>query len=52
MERKYKFYTLSSSETPEQVRYVGVTCRELNQRLSQHKHTGKSSKKRNTPVAK
>lgn len=51
-EKIYKFYTLSSEENLENIRYVGVTINKLNERLSKHKHTGKNPKKRSTPVAK
>lgn len=50
--KKYVFYVLSSSEFPELYRYLGVTCRKLNARLSQHKYTARHKEKRSTPVAK
>ena len=50
--KKYLFYVLSSSENPEQYRYVGTTCRKLSQRLSQHKYTARNEEKRSTPVSK
>ena len=50
--RKYEFYTLSSSEDTENIRYVGVTCVGIGQRLSQHKHVARNESKRSTPVAK
>jgi len=49
---KYVFYTLTSSKNIEDVRYVGVTVRSLQQRLSQHKYVARNEKKRSTPVAK
>jgi hypothetical protein len=51
-ERKYIFYTLSSSENIDDIRYIGVTCKSLNSRLSQHKYVARNPKKRSTPVAK
>lgn len=51
-EKKYVFYTLSSSEDVDNIRYVGVTTRLLSQRLSQHKYVAKKSEKRSTPVSK
>ena len=50
--KKYVFYTLSSEEEVDNIRYIGVTTISLNQRLSQHKHVAKYEKKRTTPVAK
>lgn len=50
--KKYVFYTLSSEKEVDNIRYIGVTTRSLNQRLSQHKHVAKYEKKRTTPVAK
>lgn len=51
-EKKYVFYTLSSKEDVNNIRYVGVTTGKLNNRLSQHKYTAKNPDKRTTPVAK
>lgn len=51
-EKKYVFYVLSSSESPERFRYLGVSCRKLNARLSQHKYVARHPEKRSTPVAK
>lgn len=50
--RKYVFYTLSSEEDIDNIRYIGVTCRNLKARLSQHKYTAKNPDKRTTPVSK
>ena len=50
--KKYVFYTLTSSKNTEDVRYVGVTTRTIQQRLSQHKYVARNDKKRSTPVAK
>lgn len=33
-EKIYKIYTLSASDSPKEVRYVGVTVRKVNQRFS------------------
>lgn len=51
-EKKYVFYTLSSSDNRENIRYVGVTCVSLNGRLSQHKYVANHKDKRSTPVSK
>lgn len=37
----FKIYTLSSSEFPENIRYVGQTINTLNKRLIMHKHKSK-----------
>lgn len=35
MQKKiYKIYTLSASDAPEEIRYVGVTVRKVKQRFS------------------
>lgn len=41
-DRKYLFYVLSSSETPTEYRYLGVTCKSLSSRLSQHKYVARN----------
>ncbi|RPH25972.1 MAG: hypothetical protein EHM93_19780 [Bacteroidales bacterium] len=46
---EYKIYCLKEEDTSE-IRYIGVTIRELRQRLSQHIHTGK--KKTGTRISK
>ena len=51
-EKNYVFYTLSSKEDEENIRYIGVTTTSLGVRLSQHKYVAKNSKKRSTPIAK
>ena len=50
--KKYVFYTLISTKNIEDVRYVGVTTKTIQQRLSQHKYVASNPKKRSTPVAK
>lgn len=53
MQKKiYKIYTLSASDAPEEVRYVGVTVREVKQRFSQHKYCALHPEKRSLPVHK
>lgn len=50
--KKYVFYTLSSEEDVNNIRYIGVTTRSLSQRLSQHNYVAKNREKRSTPVSK
>lgn len=51
-EKVYYFYTLHSTKSPEEVRYVGVTTQSLQQRLSEHRYKAKSKKFRSQPVHK
>lgn len=44
MENNFKIYSLSSSEKPDVVRYIGMTQRPLNERLRQHKSSSKKEK--------
>lgn len=32
--KNYKFYVLSSNDDPENIRYVGVTTKKINERFS------------------
>ncbi|MCQ2737244.1 MAG: GIY-YIG nuclease family protein [archaeon] len=52
MEKKYYFYTLQSSDAPNEIRYVGVTTQSLKQRFSEHKYKANSQKYRSQPVHK
>ena len=51
-EKKYVFYTLSSEENINNVRYVGVTTRPLKTRLAHHNYVARNPDKRSTPVSK
>lgn len=51
-EKKYVFYTLSSEENINDVRYVGVTTRPLKTRLAHHNYVARNPDKRSTPVSK
>lgn len=51
-EKVYYFYTLHSTKSPDEVRYVGVTTQSLQQRLSEHRYKAKSEKFRTQPVHK
>lgn len=48
----YYFYTLTSSDDPENIRYVGVTTNKLTQRLSGHRYNAIYPNKRSQPVHK
>ena len=48
----YYFYTLTADNDPENIRYVGVTTRTLEQRLSGHRYNAKHDNKRSQPVHK
>lgn len=50
--KKFQFYVLSSSEDPENIRYVGVTTKQINERFSQHKYCANHLEKRGLPVHK
>lgn len=52
MEKIYQFYVLSSSNEPNNIRYVGVTTVSLQRRLIQHRNKAKSAKYRMLPVHK
>ena len=54
MENKiYRFYTLSSSDEPERVRYVGVTQSTIKNRFQEHKGRARGNpKRRSQPVHK
>lgn len=51
-DKKYQFYVLFSEEDPENIRYVGVTTKQINERFSQHKYCATHSDKRGLPVHK
>lgn len=51
-EKVYYFYTLQASDTPEEVRYVGVTTRSLQERFYEHKYLANNKKQRSQPVHK
>lgn len=48
----YNFYTLSALSDKDNVRYVGVTVKTVEQRFYQHKYCAKNPKKRGLPVHK
>lgn len=48
----YNFYTLSSSENPEEIRYIGTTTKTVQQRFYHHKYNALHSNRRSTPVSK
>ena len=52
MKKVYLFYGLSASDSPQNIRYVGVTSRSLNDRFSQHKYCANHPEKRCLPVHK
>lgn len=52
LQNKYHIYVLSSSEDPENIRYVGVTSKKVSERFSQHKYCANHSEKRGLPVHK
>ena len=52
MGKVYNFYTLSASNEPDNVRYVGVTTKTVTQRFYGHKYCAKYSEKRGLPVHK
>lgn len=51
-ERTYVFYTLSASDDPNNIRYVGTTCRTVAQRFRGHKYCAMHKEKRGLPVHK
>lgn len=51
-EKIYKIYVLSASDAPEEIRYVGVTTKQVNKRFSQHKYCAMHPEKRGLPVHK
>lgn len=52
MERIYNFYVLSASSDIENVRYVGVTTKTVQQRFYGHKYCANNEQKRGLPVHK
>lgn len=52
MEKIYHFYVLSASDSPQRVRYVGVTTKSIQERFYQHRYCAKNSNKRKLPVHK
>lgn len=48
----YNFYTLSALSSKDNVRYVGVTVKTVEQRFYQHRYCAKNPKKRGLPVHK
>lgn len=53
MEKKFKFYVLSSTDEPDLIRYVGVTQKEsVQQRFYGHKYCATHPEKRGLPVHK
>lgn len=48
----YRFYVLSSSDDPENIRYVGTTTRTIKQRMCGHKYNATHKEKRVQPVHK
>ena len=52
MEKIYNFYVLSASSDQENIRYVGVTTRTVEQRFYGHKYCAMHDDKRGLPVHK
>lgn len=52
MEKVYRFYTLSASDSPHDIRYVGVTTKTVKQRFYHHKYCAMHDEKRGLPVHK
>lgn len=52
MNKVYSFYTLSSTEFPDEIRYVGVTSKTVQERFHHHKYTALHEDRRSTPVSK
>ena len=52
MKKIYTFYTLSTKSDIENIRYVGVTTKTIDQRLYHHKYCAKHETKRGLPVHK
>lgn len=50
--KKFIIYKLTSSEFPEEIRYIGVTTQTLQKRFYHHKYCTKNQSKRNLPVHK
>ena len=52
MEKIYHFYVLSSTDFPNEIRYVGVTMQTVEQRFYKHKYCAVHPEKRGLPVHK
>lgn len=52
MQKIYTFYTLSTKSNSNDIRYVGVTTKTIDQRMYHHKYCAKHPNKRNLPVHK
>lgn len=52
METIYHFYVLSSTDSPDKIRYVGVTMQTVEQRFYKHKYCATHPEKRGLPVHK
>lgn len=52
MEKIYNFYALSASDSPQDIRYIGVTTRSVKERFYQHKYCALHDEKRALPVHK
>lgn len=52
MEKIYHFYVLSSTDCPNDIRYVGVTMQTVEQRFYKHKYCAMHPEKRGLPVHK
>lgn len=52
MEKVYKFYVLSTSTDIDNIRYVGVTTKTVQQRFYGHKYCAMHPEKRGLPVHK
>ena len=50
METIYHFYVLSSTDSPDKIRYVGVTMQTVEQRFYKHKYCATHLEKRGLPV--
>lgn len=51
-EKTYLFYTLSASDDPDNIRYVGTTCKTIEQRFRGHKYCAIHKERRGLPVHK
>lgn len=50
--RKYYFYKLYSTKNENEIRYIGVTTKTIQERFYQHRYCANNPKKRNLPVHK
>ena len=50
--KKFYFYSLSCTDSPENIKYIGVTTTSIVKRFSQHKYCANHSEKRGLPVHK